>query len=83
MIYIANVEVYDYFEDETTTNKVILEAKNWSEAINKLVNYFGNYFGKNEIKAIKSFEPIDDNFVYIDNITEDHIRRQILNEFQF
>ena len=79
MIYIANVEVYDYFEDETATNKVILEAKNWSEAINKLVNYFG----KNEIKAIKSFEPIDDNFVYIDNITEDHIRRQILNEFQF
>ena len=77
MIYIANVEVYDYFEDETVTNKVILEAKNWSEAINKLVNYFG----KNEIKAIKSFEPIDDNFVYIDNITEDHIRRQILNEF--
>ena len=79
MIYIANVEVYDYFEDETVTNKVILEAKNWSEAINKLVNYFG----KNEIKAIKSFEPIDDNFVYIDNITEDHFRRQILNEFQF
>ena len=77
MIYIANVEVYDYFEDETVTNKVILEAKNWSEAINKLVNYFG----KNEIKAIKSFEPIDDNFVYIDNITEDHFRRQILNEF--
>ena len=77
MIYIANVDVYDYFEDETVTNKVILEAKNWSEAINKLVNYFG----KNEIKAIKSFEPIDDNFVYIDNITEDHFRRQILNEF--
>lgn len=81
MIYIANVEVYDYFEDETVTNKVILEAKNWSEAINKLVNYFGNCFSKNEIKAIKSFEPIDDNFVYIDNITEDNFRRQILNEF--
>ena len=81
MIYIANVEVYDYFEDEIVTNKVILEAKNWSEAINKLVNYFGNYFSKNEIKAIKSFEPIDDNFVYIDNITEDHFKRQILNEF--
>lgn len=81
MIYIANVEVYDYFEDETVTNKVILEAENWSDAINKLVNYFGNYFGKKEIKAIKSFESVDDNFVYIDNVTEDHFRRQILNEF--
>ena len=77
MIYIAYVEVYDYFTDENVTHKIVLDAKNWSEAINKLVNYFD----KKEIKAIKSFEPITDNFVYIDNITEDHIREQSLNEF--
>ena len=82
MIYIAYVEVYDYFTDENVTHKIVLDAKNWSEAINKLVNYFDkNYFDKKEIKAIKSFEPITDNFVYIDNITEDHIREQSLNEF--
>ena len=67
MIYIAYVEVYDYYIDENVTHKIILDAEDWSEAINKLFSYFD----KREIASIKSFEPITDNFVYID---KNHIK---------
>ena len=62
MIYTANIEVYDYYINENVTHKIILDAEDWSDAINKLFNYFD----KRDIASIKSFEPITDNFVYID-----------------
>ena len=74
MIYTANIEVYDFYINENVTHKIILDAENWSDAINKLFNYFD----KRDITSIKSFEPITDNFVYVD---KNHIKEQILNEF--
>ena len=59
MIYTANIEVYDFYINENVTHKIILDAENWSDAINKLFNYFD----KRDITSIKSFEPITDNFL--------------------
>ena len=78
MIYIAHVEVYDDFDNKNVIHKVALDAENWSEAMDKLVNHFG----EDEIEVIKLLEPITDNCViHIDDIAEAHIREQRLNGF--
>ncbi len=78
MIYIAHVEVYDDFDNKNAIYKLVLDAENWSEAMDKLVNHFG----EDEIEAIKLLEPITDNcVVHIDEIAEAHIREQKFNGF--
>ena len=60
-----------YYLDYALENDAIYVHWGWSEFAQRDISTLG----------INNINAIDDNFVYIDNITEDHFRRQILNEF--
>ena len=76
MIFIAHINYYDDDKCATVTDKTIIDATTFIEATSKIVAFFGN--------DLESFflEVITDNpMVFIDDITEEHIRENEYNHF--
>jgi hypothetical protein len=82
MFYFVHLDEYDEKENKIKSVKVLVHTEGYKKGYKELMDALDAHFGVETIEKITLIEPITDNSVlYVDEVSESHIREQDLNGF--